>query len=158
MYEVKVKPPAFNLSISSTVLVKGMSNRSSKEGTDRLVTLDRSSTNRVYPLHLSHIVGCNVILESQYFMTVVLHFIGLNYELVIGCWNEMAFKVFNVIDLGSMLEGPDARPVKGIIQDTIRKLSLPSHKGYRLLQLCNRIWKGSFQLYPIIVWLYNAFR
>ena len=33
-----------------------------------------------------------------------------------------------------MLEGLDAGPVKGIIQDTIRKLSLPSHNGYRLLQ------------------------
>ena len=41
MYEVKVKPPAFNRSISSAVTGKGMNNRSSIEVTGRPVTFDR---------------------------------------------------------------------------------------------------------------------
>ena len=35
-----------------------------------------------------------------------------------------------MIGLRSMSEGPDVGSVKGIIQDTIQKLSLPSHDGY----------------------------
>ena len=34
-------------------------------------------------IHFSHLVASFSWLESQYFMTLVLHFIGLNYELVI---------------------------------------------------------------------------
>ena len=44
---------------------------------------------------------------------------------------------WDMIGLGSMSEGPDAGPVKGIIQGTIPKSSLPSDSGS--LQLCNRI-------------------
>ena len=84
MYQVKVKPQAFNLSISSSVPIEGMSNRSTSEGTDRLIEF-RLSIGRGSVLHLSHLVGCSSWLESQYFMTLVLHFVRLHYELVIGC-------------------------------------------------------------------------
>ena len=49
------------------------------------------------------------------------------------------FYGWDMIGLRSMSEGSNAGPMKGIIQGTIPKLSLPSHDGYRLLQLCNRI-------------------
>ena len=49
------------------------------------------------------------------------------------------FYGWDMIGLRSMSEGPDAGPMKGIIQGTIPKLSLPSHGGYELLQLYNRI-------------------
>ena len=61
---------------------KGYSNRGYEKPVDRL-PLTGQVLVEATAIHLSHLVASSSWLESQYLMTLVLHFIGLNYELVI---------------------------------------------------------------------------